>query len=252
LINLVKSDYRQISPFEYINNTKKTENWINVKQNLLVLDVDDGLSIKEAKQKFKEYKSLIYTTKSHQQDKKGVTCDRFRVIIPSINIPTDETYFEYMRNLEMLFPFIDKQVNNKTGAFLGNFNCEHFYNEGKWFDFNIIKPVKTKKPEPMQNNNRAMPKTNSYANNEEIDTQQLKSRLTREMVADIVSSCGYDVNRKFMFKYRQNEKTPSASISPDLLIKDFGSELSTDCIGFVMQTKNIDFIESVNYIKKYI
>ena len=45
-----------------------------------------------------------------------------------------DVYFDYMRRLESLFPFIDKQVNTKTGAFLGSSNCEYWYNKGKLFD----------------------------------------------------------------------------------------------------------------------
>jgi DNA primase len=55
-----------------------------------------------------------------------------------------------------------------------------------------------------------------------------------------------------MFKYRQSERTPSASISQDLLIKDFGSDLSTDVIGFVMESRGVNFIDAVNYIKDFI
>lgn len=86
VIDIVKSDYRQYSPFTFKNGTKKSENWSNENQDLLILDIDDGLTIQDAKEQFKSYEYLLATTKSHQIDKKGLKCDRFRIIIPSNNI----------------------------------------------------------------------------------------------------------------------------------------------------------------------
>ena len=51
--------------------------------NVLIFDIDQGMSLDDAKETAKSYKSLIVTTKSHQITKsdKG-KCDRFRVLIP--------------------------------------------------------------------------------------------------------------------------------------------------------------------------
>jgi hypothetical protein len=48
--------------------------------NLFFIDIDDGMTLAEAKEKFKESALLIHTTTNHQKEKKGVTCDRFRVM----------------------------------------------------------------------------------------------------------------------------------------------------------------------------
>ena len=45
----------------------------------IVIDVDDGLSIEQARTKLKGLTQVIGTTKSHQITKDGVKCDRFRV-----------------------------------------------------------------------------------------------------------------------------------------------------------------------------
>jgi hypothetical protein len=64
--------------------------------DLLVLDVDDGLSLEEAKEVFKDFKHIIATTRNHQKEKKlssGATkpaCDRFRVILFLDKRITDE------------------------------------------------------------------------------------------------------------------------------------------------------------------
>ena len=253
LIDIISSDYRQYSPFEFIGNVKKSDNWKNDKQNIIIFDVDDGLSIEEAKSEFKSYEYLIATTKSHQIEKKGLKCDRFRIIMPAKNIPRGDKYFDMMRILEDRFTFIDKQVNTKTGAFLGSFKCEYFYNSGMLFDCSpILRMIKPKEEIIPRKNNIAMPNTQSLQNNDTLPVLEIKSRLTRDIVASIISSNGFEVNRKYMFKYRQNEKTPSASISPDLLIKDFGSDLSTDIIGFLQETLGIDFKTSVTIVAGYV
>lgn len=254
LPNIFVSDYRQISPFEYKGGMKNKEKWKNPKQNLLILDIDDSLSIEEAKSIFKPYKYFLYTTKSHQKEKKGVVCDRFRVILRAVNIPMGDRYFNAMRQLEKQYNFIDVQVNNKTGAFLGNASCEWIFNDGipfdlKPFDNNIETKVE-KKYTPQRNVNRS--NTQSYSNRELIDVESIKSRLDREIVADIITSYGYVVNRNFKFKIREDEKTPSASIADDGLIKDFGGEFTGDVIDFIIYTQKEDFKSACEIVAEFV
>lgn len=246
LHRMVSSDYRQYSHFEFNKRKKISENWRNDKQNILILDVDDGCSIDEAKKIFKEYKYFICTTKSHRQDKKGVICDRFRVILCSNNIPKGDIFFDFIKEMELKYPFIDKQPNCKTGAFLGHAKCDYWYNDGKEFDCSPLLELSQARKQL-----KATPQQKEII--EDINIDNLKLLFTRETVADIIRHLGYDVNNQFKFKYRMNERTPSATIRNEVnpLIKDFGSDLSTDIIGFVMEVKNVDFIESVKFIKNY-
>ena len=59
---------------------------INFKKGIKMLD---NLTIKEAKQLFSQMTYLIATTRSHQKPKKKgnemVTCDRFRIILPTMS-----------------------------------------------------------------------------------------------------------------------------------------------------------------------
>lgn len=250
LHRLTSSDYRQYSQFTFNDGKKNSENWNNDNQNILILDIDDGLTISEARKRFKRYKYFLCTTKSHQIEKKGLKCDRFRIILSAKNIPCGESYFEYMRNLEKLYPFIDKQVNVKTGAFLGCSNATYFYNDGVEFDFNILKPFTLAKIEVKASQSNFNNPT-SYENN--LPLEDIKNRLTRDTVADVVQSLGYEINSKYMFKYRTEERSPSTSIKQGLnpLIKDFGSDLETDCIGFVQEVKQCDFKTAVEYVGSF-
>lgn len=246
LHKIVKSDYRQYSPFEFKDGIKKGENWSNDNQNLIILDIDDGLTLNEAKNYFKAYKYLICTTKSHKKDKKGFICDRFRVILEATNIPRGDEYFEYMRVMEKTFPFIDKQVNTKTGAFLGFADCEYFYNNGSLLDMNTFRPVKMPKKEAIQYHTR------QKEHKEDIDIAEIKNKLSREVVADIVNSCGFEVNRNFKFKVR-DERTPSCSISHDCVVMDFGNQDAfSDIFGLLMYAKSMSFKEATDYVKNFV
>lgn len=83
--------------------------------SVLALDIDDGMTIEEAKNVFSDYQFIIATTKSHQKDKitpSGVSkpaCDRYRVIIPMDAIVDNS---ELLRGVwgeaYKLWPFIDE------------------------------------------------------------------------------------------------------------------------------------------------
>ena len=52
-------------------------------QNMIAWDIDEGMSIHEMEAILSDYQYLLYTTKSHQKDKNGIICDRFRVVMPT-------------------------------------------------------------------------------------------------------------------------------------------------------------------------
>jgi DNA-binding XRE family transcriptional regulator len=90
------------SAFSFKNGHRKQENWTG-DINLLLLDIDNGMTLEKAKETFKEYDAIIATTKSHQKNKKGVVCDRFRVAIPlsspiSSNDWSKKDYVDFVTN----------------------------------------------------------------------------------------------------------------------------------------------------------
>lgn len=242
LHRLTTSDFRQYSSFNFLKGKKKSENWSNEGQNILILDIDDGLTIEEAKIKFSKYKYFLCTTKSHQVEKKGLKCDRFRIILKAKNVPHNDSYFDYMEQLEKLYPFIDKQVNCKIGAFLGYSKAIYFYNDGIEFDFDILKPIELPKPyeEPRQINE-----------DNNMEAQELKQNLSRERIADILNMNGFDVDRNFKLKLRE-ERTPSTSISINGLIKDFGTDFAGDIFSVLMEYRNMTFPQAIEEVRKYV
>lgn len=77
LYNIVTENY--YSPIIFKEGKRKASNFI--KSYMLVLDFDEGMELREAKKIFAEYKSIILTTRNHQKEKGGKTCDRFRVFL---------------------------------------------------------------------------------------------------------------------------------------------------------------------------
>lgn len=63
--------------------------------NVLCFDIDEGLSIQECKELLTNWSYMIITTKSHQKDKHGVVCDRYRLILPLTEEPSMSDYGEF-------------------------------------------------------------------------------------------------------------------------------------------------------------
>ncbi|MCD6565581.1 MAG: hypothetical protein J7K53_06525 [Bacteroidales bacterium] len=130
----------------------------------LALDYDDGeLSLADAREKFKDYIHIIYTSSGHRQDKpdhNGIQ-DRFRVILPYAPTSDGNALFsgklsgkKYYDYLEQAYPDADPLVFNmhmKLFPFAGqDLKLYEFYlnKNGKWFsvtsdDIKRYEPRKT-------------------------------------------------------------------------------------------------------------
>lgn len=81
----------------YKQNHRNEKNFIQAAG--IGVDIDGGMTLDEAKTLFKDFKHLIMPSKSHQKEKNGIVCDRFRVILffeDTITNPKDfrATWFE--------------------------------------------------------------------------------------------------------------------------------------------------------------
>jgi len=109
--------------------------------NLIVIDVDEGIDINTAKLVLKDYKYLMYTTKSHT-DK----ANRFRVIFPMKYelALTPEDYKEFMCNVYDWLPFKCDTATKDIARKWESYSGEYWYNEGKLIDNLIFIPKTTK------------------------------------------------------------------------------------------------------------
>jgi len=130
-----------ISPCSYSNNKRKKDNFKSM--SFLVLDYDDGYSIADLQKNLDavELSYIIYTTKSHQQDKitkSGDTkkaCDRFRCFIPlSKDIETSQALYQFMQVVKNIEPFsyADKACFESSRMYHMNPDCDTFISKNKY------------------------------------------------------------------------------------------------------------------------
>ncbi len=163
LYRIVQSDYRLYSAGEFKDNFAANKNWVG--QDIFVLDVDDGLPIPQALERIKEYRAMIHTTSSHQKEKGGIKCDRYRIIIP-LTTRTSCTEKEYQETMiqivKNIFDFVDKKCVDASRIYFGAAESEIYYTKGlKYFDFEkqlsimreikkITQAAKAQKPTPIK------------------------------------------------------------------------------------------------------
>lgn len=118
--------------------------------NLIVLDVDGGTSIETVRLLMKDFKYLLYTTKSHDPSNPQGHC--FRLILPAnyeLNMTAPE-YKEFMENIYSWLPFkVDDQTNQRSRKWL-SWDMHYEYNDGQVFDVLPFIP-KTSKNEERKN-----------------------------------------------------------------------------------------------------
>ena len=135
------------SPFQYRENYRKEDNSVLTNANCIFLDFDDGLSIDKAKGVFSHLCYVLATTKSHQKEKNGKVCDRFRIVIPcETNITLcKEDYKELMNDIITTYG-ADRACKDIARFYYGFKDSEVFYNFGDLFDLEkAMEKIKKKK-----------------------------------------------------------------------------------------------------------
>ena len=105
----------------------------------LILDIDDNLSIEEAKEEFKDYKYIIYTTHNHTNEK-----NKYRLILDFDTYEMNLTEYEqFIKGFETfrIYNKIDKASFSVSQRFVcPSINSLYYYNEGKPLEiFDYIK-----------------------------------------------------------------------------------------------------------------
>lgn len=114
IMDLVKSDFNY-SAGTFLNGYRNKSNYGNY-SNMIILDVDDGLTIDKAHQMFLPYNHIIATTKSHQREKNGIVCDRFRVLLPTETPITlnEKEYTTLMKSIMRKYSFVDQSCKDAS------------------------------------------------------------------------------------------------------------------------------------------
>ena len=117
--------------------------------NLVVVDVDDGITMQQAQKLLKDYKWLMYTTKRYTPDH-----NRFRIVFPlNYNLKlSKEDYKEFMNNILSWLPFkSDEGANQISRKWLSN-QGTYLYNDGLLLDALPFIPKTTKNEEYLKVN----------------------------------------------------------------------------------------------------
>ena len=112
--------------------------------NLVVVDVDGGVSMHTAQLLLKEYKYLMYTTKRHTDEE-----NRFRIIFPTnYKLELDAKDFkEFMGNIYEWLPFeADAATGQRARKWLSH-DGQYHYNEGELLDVLPFIPKTSKNEE---------------------------------------------------------------------------------------------------------
>jgi KaiC/GvpD/RAD55 family RecA-like ATPase len=140
------------SPAVFDNDYRNSKNFKSA--DFIGLDVDDGLSIAEAKEMFKDFMHIIAPSQNHQKVKTTSTgvikpaVDRFRVLLWLENtIDNVDDFRATWDALYAQYPFIDKACKNADRFFYPSPEVYSVKKKGK-----RVTPVKCVKPEPKKDN----------------------------------------------------------------------------------------------------
>lgn len=105
------------------------------KEDVVILDVDDSVTIEQAQLIFAEYECIIITTKSHRKDKGGKVCDRFRIFLRLDKTINDYYYRQtVMDYIYRNYDFVDQVCKSTNRLFFSSpSNSEVYINKGKRF-----------------------------------------------------------------------------------------------------------------------
>ena len=162
--------------------------------NLVVIDVDGGVSLATAKLLLKDYKALYYTTKRHQVSVDGKPpVDRFRILLPTnYELKLDaKDYKEFMANLNEWLPFkADESTGQVARKWLSH--AGHYeYADGQVLDVLpfIPKTSKAEEHKALMHNQQSMDNLERWVINNTGDGNRNNQLLK---YAYILVDAGYD------------------------------------------------------------
>ena len=128
----------------HLVNNYRTEDSVINGFNLVVLDVEDSVSLDMAMTLLKDYTYHIYTTKSHTSD-----ANRFRIILPTNYILKldSKDFKEFMHNIFTWLPFpVDEATGHRSRKW-ASWSGDYYTNEGQLLDVLPFIPKTSKSEE---------------------------------------------------------------------------------------------------------
>lgn len=127
----------------HFKNGHRAEENVIAGFNMVVIDVDEGISLAAAMDLMKDYKFLAYTTKRHTDE-----VNRFRMVFPTnyiLDLDSDD-YKEFMNGVLSWLPFKTDESANQRAKKWESFDggLFHYNQEGELFDVLPFLPKTTK------------------------------------------------------------------------------------------------------------
>lgn len=110
-----------------------------IQTDIIALDIDDGLSLPEAKKLFRDYKHIIATSRNHRKYKNGKNRDRFRVVLFLTEPITDNPTFKATWNaLAEICPALDRACSDSSRFYYPCTSTASLNLKGKTID--VVEP----------------------------------------------------------------------------------------------------------------
>ena len=230
---------------------KRAANNVSYLGNLLIYDFDDEITIDEMKTKIESLgvSALIVTTLNHQKDKKGVICDRFRLIL-QLEHPTGDDISTFM--MEAILQEVDNalelgSVYDTACKTIERFYSpspmqEHYYFDGMTLDISEMitdakKPKQKSIPQPRAVKNY----THSGLSLKEM-RDFINEYITYALVVRELESKGLSVSRNGGVYL---EKKKVGNIHPETkFIRNWAESESMDIIGILDKFYSESYVEN--------
>jgi hypothetical protein len=130
------------SAVKFRQNVRKKSNFVET--NIIVLDIDSAQdknrSIKDISNELKNLNHIIAPTKSHQTDKGGIVCDRYRILLfTERNIDNVKKYELMLKTIADKYSLNYDKVAKDAGRLFFKSNCIESYRfDGEYVDSGLI------------------------------------------------------------------------------------------------------------------
>lgn len=186
--------------------------------NLVVIDVDGGVTIEAVKLLMKNYRYLLYTTKRHSEDE-----NRFRIILPiNYELSMDaKDYKEFMSNIYSWLPFnVDTGTNQRSRKWMSH-NGHYEYNDGEMLDALpfIPKTSKNEERKAILDSQQSMDNLERWVINN-IGDGNRNNLLLRYAMVLVDSGCDFEIIRHKVMSLNDKiaDKLTEAEILSSILI----------------------------------
>ena len=154
-------------------------------------------------------------------------------------------YFKMLEIMAEKLP-MDEAVNGETGAFLGTSTQDAIYNAGEVYD--CSKATEAVKNRLFQEDKEL--KARLLHAKEKLDgsyeeVREVRNQIDGVLTQLILEDLGYEF-RGTKFKFRKDERTPSAKVYPSGFIKDYGTGKSYDILDILYEKHGMDFSKSLD------